>query len=147
MEYSLLDLLQMQKINFIHLLVIHGNRVFEELHHPLNMSITQRQLHLETHCLLLYLCICLHCQKIVYIQSSFMQGKKLMTPKLHPSYVIATSWSPWPKPCVENHYCPARGLYYSGIHKTRAHGGSGCLPMAMGTSLWRSLSQHSLDGV
>ena len=71
MECSLLDLLQMQK-HYFHP-SIHGNRSFQELHHPLNLSITQSQFHLETHCLFLHLY--LHCQKIVYIQSSFVQGK------------------------------------------------------------------------
>ena len=81
MECSLLDLLQMQKHHFRPSLVVHGNRSFQELHHHLNLSITQRQFHLETHCLFLHLRICLHCQKITYINSSFTQEKKEMTTK------------------------------------------------------------------
>ena len=69
----------------------------------LDLSITQRQFHLETHCLFLHLRICLHCQKITYIHSSFTPGKKEMTTKLRPSYadsVTATSWSPRPNAWV-----------------------------------------------
>ena len=46
-----------------------------------------------------------------------MQGKKEMTAKLRPSYadsVTATSWSPWSKEWVGNHYRPARRVYYPG---------------------------------
>ena len=89
-----------RNITFVHPLVVHGNRSFQELYHHLNLSITQRQFNLETHCLFLHLRICLHCQKITYINSSFTQEKKEMMTKLRPSYadsVTATSWSPRPK--------------------------------------------------
>ena len=42
MECSLLDLLQMQK-DYFHP-SIHGNRSFQELHHTLNLSITQESI-------------------------------------------------------------------------------------------------------
>ena len=109
MVCSLLDLLQMQKHHFRPSLVIHGNRSFQELHYPVNLSITQRQFHLKTHCLFLRLSICLH--SLIYTLA--YAGDKIMTTKLRPSYadsVTATSWSPWPKAWVGNHYCPARGF-------------------------------------
>ena len=92
--------------------------------------LTQRQFHLETHCLFLHLRICLHCQKIVYTQSSFVQGKINDRPS-YADTVTATSWSPRSKEWVRDHYRPGRRLYYPEadiIHKTRALGGSGFLP-------------------
>ena len=115
-----------RNITFVHPLVVHGNRSFQGLDHPLNLSITQHQFHLETHCLFLHLRICLHCQKITCIHSSFMQEKKEMTTKLRPSCadsVTATSWSPWPKAWVGNHYGPARRVYYPETHSQNPHAG------------------------
>ena len=51
-----------------------------------------------------------------------------MTTKLRPSYadsVTATSWSPWPKAWVGNHYGPASRVYYPETHSRNLHAGRG----------------------
>ena len=114
MEYSLLDLLQMQKHHFRPSACfswkykLPGTSPSPKLVHnsapisPSNsffVSAPPYTFVLSENCL--------------YTLYSFMQGKKLMTPKLRPSYadsVTTTSWSPWPKAWMGNHYRQRAGF-------------------------------------
>ena len=77
-----------------------------------------------------------------------------MTPKLRPSYadsVTATSWSPWPKAWVGTTTAQRTDFITQAdtfIKPARlAVVVSPPTLLATGTSLWQSLSQHSLDRV